>query len=302
MPSIKLIVTGEMERRALPQSLSRFFPKELNGEAVIWETPHCLPGATSARLKPGGKISPAVEKLANTLLAEAKGGKNGKRPDLVVMVDDLELHNLDQPELVATQLCGALNHLLKNNPVYARQEIMLRGLLLERCSFHLFKPLPEAYFFGDSAALQTLGVATGKPKTLTSMEQEDIAQNSKQAHPPKLVADRDLELFETDDPAYLPLCEKINQKQKIKYPHWQEECHPKHYLQFLHPYYEETKGGASALAGLNWPRLDNKPHHLQTIRALFADLANWFNVPNPLPGIADPAYFKQSSDNMLRNL
>ncbi len=180
MPSIKLIVTGEMERLALRRSLSRFFPNELNGEAVIWETPHCLPGPTSARLKPGSKFSNGVEKLANTLLAEARGGKNGKRPDLVIMVDDLELHNIDQAELVAEQLCSALDHLLENSPVYIPQASMLRRLLRERCSFHLSKPLPEAYFFGDNAALQILGVATGTPKVLTSTEQEAIEQHGKQ--------------------------------------------------------------------------------------------------------------------------
>ncbi len=70
---------------------------------------------------------------------------------------------------------------------------------------------------------------------------------------------------------------------------WREECHPKHYLQFLNPDYSETGGGRAALTRLNWASLDNNNQHRQVIRALFADLAQWFGMPNPLPGGGEPS-------------
>lgn len=303
MPKIKLIVTGQMERLSLHHSLAKEFPTHRSpDEEVIWETPHCLPGATSARIKKSEKIWPPMEKLARTLLAEVKGGKTGIQPDLVLLIDDLELHNLDQQDVVAQELRKTIQWLLTNDKSFSRDAETLRKLLRERCSFHLLKPLPEAYFFGDTVALSTLGVASSQPKRLNEQQKEEYLQNSMQTHPPKLVAGKDLELFETDDPLYLPTCKDTNKKQQSQYPYWREECHPKQYLKFLNPYYEETTHGATAMKNLNWKKLNDKSDHLQSVRALFADLAKWFQVSNPLPGQAAPDYFLDESSNVLRNL
>lgn len=281
MPIIKLIVTGEMEKLALHDSLKKLFPAETKQGKVEWKTPHCLPGATSARLKNSPKIWPPMERLANTLLAEVKRDKNGMQPDLVLLVDDLELHNIDQQQLVAQHLRNAINNALITNQHFKQNEAQLRRLLRDRCSFHLLKPLPEAYFFGDKDVLQKISIP---------------------AHRPQLKAGQDLELFEVSDISYLEKCKKANLDRQDKYPHWREECHPKHYLSFLNPHYEETKQGAHALRELKWQNLSSNQFHLQSIRALFADLANWFNVPNPLPGIPCSDFFQNKTSNLLRNM
>jgi hypothetical protein len=42
MARIKLIVTGDMEKLALHESLKRYFPSSRNGEEVVWDKPHCV--------------------------------------------------------------------------------------------------------------------------------------------------------------------------------------------------------------------------------------------------------------------
>ncbi len=51
MVRIKLIVTGDMEKLALHESLRRIFPSERDGEEVVWEQPRKIHCTTSYPLR-----------------------------------------------------------------------------------------------------------------------------------------------------------------------------------------------------------------------------------------------------------
>ena len=94
---IKLIVTGDMEKASLHDSLRKFFPEQnVNGENVTWETPRKLQCATSHRLRMTSEPSTQMKQLARAMLDEAILGKNGTAADLVIVIDDLELCNHGQ--------------------------------------------------------------------------------------------------------------------------------------------------------------------------------------------------------------
>lgn len=284
MPIIKLIVTGEMEKGALHKSLQKCFQTRPEEIAVEWPTPNKAYPATSARLRESKEPTEKMVELANIMIAEVLYSKTGKSPDLVLVIDDLELHNAGQEALVAQHFRLAIEKVIAKTEKYRTQEAKIRLLLRERCSFHLLKPMVEAYLFGDAAAFRT-------------------AATSKLA---KLPAGLDLEEFETDDSSYLPQCHKINEQRKADFPDWREERHPKRYLLFLNPEYNETKEGKDALLMLNWATLTTNKAHLQVIRALLKDLSAWFGRDNPLPGESHPVFCPANNANnnklTLRNL
>jgi hypothetical protein len=282
MPTIKLVVTGEMEKGVLHTSLQRVFPSLRQNQAVQWPTPYKANAGTSNRLRNTDKPTNKMIDLANTMIAEVLYSKTGQRPDLVLVIDDLELNNVGQEALVAQHFRLAIEEAIKKSPKFLQKEAEIRLLLRERCSFHLLKPMVESYLFGDGNALQKI--------------------TSKKA---KLPAGLDLEQFETNDSDYMPSCSVINARHPDA-PNWREECHPKRYLQFLNPDYSETGHGKAALEALNWRSLTNNAAHLQVIRALFTDLAQWFGIPNPLPGQAHPEFWVPSAGQhgsmVLRNM
>src|SRR5580700_6676109 len=105
---IKLIVTGYTEQEGLRESLSRFFPSRRGDEEVIWERPRKIQSATSHRLEPGIPSSTLMRSLARAMVAEVAHGPTGTPADLVVLVDDAELHNHGQEGVVASHLRDAL--------------------------------------------------------------------------------------------------------------------------------------------------------------------------------------------------
>ncbi|MDD2725213.1 MAG: hypothetical protein PHH59_14490 [Methylovulum sp.] len=84
MARIKLIVTGDLEKLALSQSLKKHFPSTHNGKNVIWDEPRKTHGATSYQLQPlsaGNSLSNPMIELAKAMLAEAlEGKKKGQNP------------------------------------------------------------------------------------------------------------------------------------------------------------------------------------------------------------------------------
>ena len=289
MPRIKLIVTGDMEKAALHESLRRLFPSQKDGEDVVWETPRKLHCATSGHpLSPGGAPSTMMLELAQTMLAEAGIPKKGPPADLVVVIDDVELGNLGQEAVIVEHFRKALTHKLDKYETATRDRYRL--LLRERCSFHLLRPMVESYLFGDAEALLVAGVAAGVS--------------------PKLRAS-DVEQFEAHDPEWLPTCRAENERRKAIAPWWRHELHPKHYLGHLTQrssvFYEETDHGKRALRGLDWAGVPKLPVEAPLIRSLFEDLADWFGVSSPLgPGVPDPRLYPLKSIHreslLLRNL
>ena len=109
---IALLPTGRTEWVGLPRSLARLFPGHeiyvLPEEPLFRSLGGPYPGFTSSRVRANLPSEPA-EALIELAAQEALGDRNGHRPaaDLVVILDDLELANKDQPEVVTQVLRNA---------------------------------------------------------------------------------------------------------------------------------------------------------------------------------------------------
>jgi hypothetical protein len=290
MPLIKLIVTGDLERAALKDALRRAFPEDRDGEDVEWDTPRKVNEVTTHPLPEGGDPTSAMGVLAAAIIEEAiTGKKKGQAPaDLVLAICDVELGNLGREEVIVEHLRRALATKLDRYEEQTRARH--RAKLRERCSFHLLKPMVEGVFFGEPAALLRAGLAEGIQPVLRA---------------------KDVEEFESVDPLWTPKCDQENKLRADQSPWWRHERHPKHYLDHLiergdaQRFYDELDQGKAALSTLHWPTVTNtEPSPF--LRALFEDLAAWFNVPNPLgAGAASPVTSltpKSLPDRWLRNL
>jgi len=251
MTRVALIVTGRLEELALADSLNRVFP---DTTFYVEKKLDCF---TSSRVRDlGATRTPSLaDKLAQSLVATVDPGRDGHPADLVLVVEDLEVANLDQPDVVVDVLRNAVaRHIDAHWPSQARRERAHRRLR-ERASFHLLCPMTEAYFFGDRATLAAAGVT---------------AQ-------PRLEPDVDLESFSVVDTTYL------SEPRGTKT--WATENrrrHPKHYLQFLlePDAYAETEHGRRALDQLDWSALvAAHASHLSFARSMLADLADALGLP-----------------------
>jgi len=292
MHRIKLIVTGDLEKLALHESLKRFFPCKMNNKDVIWEEPRKLNCTTTSCLRSleKNKIKPSdpMKALARAMLREsfeAKSQKNSKPPDLVIVIDDVEIGNLDRENIVAEHFRAAVEYVFKEKQ-YNREE------LRKKCSFHLLRPMVESYFFGDADALRNAGVSDTEK--------------------PQLIHKTDVEQFETNDPKWLPTCKMENDKRKKIISWWHHERHPKHYLEHLTErsgiFYDESNFGKKALEKLAWKKVPKIQSDTPFIRSLFEDIAEWFDIPNPLGtgGATSPYFYPDKSVNrttlLLRNM
>jgi hypothetical protein len=277
MPTVSLIVTGHLEEVGLASSLGRVFP------AATFSVEKRLDSFTSARAKKLGPTrAPAlVDKIAERLVATVDPGRGGKPADHVMVVEDLEVANLDQPEVVVDVFRDAVERHIER--VWSSLERREKGRerLRERASFHLFSPMIEAYFFADPAWLAAAGVTAAT----------------------QLAAGTDLEDFVIADTTYLeaPPCPK-------SWAMANRARHPKHYLQFLldpnippATKYRETQEGARALECVDWKVLVAKRvAHVRLARSMLLDLADGLGRPADLsPGPAHPA--TRGRPTLLRN-
>jgi len=272
-------------------------------------------GATSSRLKKGDFPNKPMLKLAQAMLAEALDGKDGKPADLVIVVDDVELENLDQEAVIAEHFCTAVDKELdkkldaKNlKPGEHIKKKEWEDVIRDKCSFHVLRPMAEAYLFGDSDALHTAGVA------------QQIAIKL------DLLANEDVEQFETLD-------KKWWREEKSKAAHGnpsvEHEKHPKVYLKYLtlikdaststgwKTAYRENYEGVNALKNLKWEKVsEDNSDNTQFIRALFRDITDWYDeriygitIPNPIgedanKGTTNPHFYPQNKNakRLLRNM
>jgi hypothetical protein len=287
MAVVALIPTGKMEHAALGPALAQLFPEDV---FVVRPPERHLDGFTSRNVAPlaaapPGPIPSNLEELAAELVNAIFPGRRDQPIDFAYVVEDLELCNQRQPDLVFRVFRDAVDSYIRrtwpqqSGPKYAR--------VRERCSFHVFRPMTEAYFFGDAAALQRAGAD----------------------QPHQLPANLDLEQFRTVDQAFLTLPPGTERIAEMP----QREFHPKSYLHYLcdptlHDHqrkYRETHNGVAALASLNWERVIRSPPHCPFLHAFLDDLGEALNSPLPFVdrAHADPrARFPGPIDRILRNL
>jgi hypothetical protein len=288
MAVVALIPTGKMKYLALGTALAAVFPGH---EFVAWPSEEHMDSFTScdvthyARPIPTG-LPTKLEELAAELVNAIFPGRRGKKKiDLAYAVEDLELCNRHQADLVLSLFRDAVSAYIRQTwPVQAEA---VSAEVRERCSFHLFRPMREAYFFGDPVALE----------------------RAKVVRPAQLPPNVDLEDFRTIDPEYLTLPPKT---QRIA-PMPERELHPKHYLQYLcdptlsdkRKRYKETSNGVAALQSLDWARVVGPAPHCPFLHAFLDELAAALN--SPLPFVSQEhayqrARFPGSNARILRNL
>lgn len=248
MTRIALITTGMLEYQHLGTSLQKVFPD-------VEFISHYADSITSSRMKrldPNAELPLATQayRLAGKLVEEVLQGRDvrsSKRSDFAIVIDDLELENLDQPAVVVEIFHQAVEkYLLDRRWTGHPQESKARNKILESCSFHLLVPMLESYFFGDTAALTSLGLTP----------------------PLQLQPGRDLEAFSVIDEAYLATATETRGREFLS-------SHPKHYLKHLLATggYRETRQGAWALQSLNWLTVLQATPQVRFLRSLFVDIA-----------------------------
>lgn len=279
MPRIVLVVTGDLERIGLADSLQRVFPQaDFAVDALKRDS------FTSSRVRVIGdtETPKLVDKLAAALVAAVDPGRSGKPADLAFVVEDLELANLDQPQIVVAAFRDAvLRHVDKHWSSEVRRSLALKRLH-EKASFHLLAPMTEAYFFAAAEPLKAAGVAS----------------------PAILKKGHDLEDFTVDDPAYLQ--EPVGSRSWARAA---REKHPKRYLQYLLDpseaiRYRETKQGVAALASTNWLQITaiHSQDHLRFLRSMIVDLAMGLGLPiGNYPGQTHPVTWLDGR-KVLRNI
>lgn len=281
---VRVIPTGVMELLGMAEALARLFPDH-RFECVPAERP-CkpFPGFTSVRLREAGIAPPAglskgrpVDGLVRQMVAELRPNRAQRRDraDMVIVIDDLELENADQPDVVVDYMRQAVQQHVRRlhqeeGDMYAERAAMA---LRERASFHLAVPMTESWFFTDSQVLLSAGVPDERL-------------------PARLVPDMDVEQFQSDDPDYLAddgsQCTGLKRHRRRKKPvpraPWlvtRRTEHPKAYLSWLcrepgHKKcttYRESVGGAEALRQLTWRSLLTHGQRSRYVRAMLRDIA-----------------------------
>jgi hypothetical protein len=278
--AVALIVTGDMEQYGLARSLLSAFPETdfsvqrvdgFTSAKVMWPPP-IIAGMQSS-----------IEKYAAAFLAALNPARREPKPDYVFAIEDLELANRLQPDAVVQALRSAVSAELerRRRGMNAATYDKFAAKVKENCSFHLFAPMPEAYFYADRASLQA----------------------ARCTRPPVLVPGRDVELFETTDSDFLT-------PPQAPRPSWAIDpalrpYHPKRYLEFLlaPAYYSEAKQGVDALHALTWQTVMKEPEQTLFLRSLFQDLAHALDLEiSRFPGMAHPLTSDYRNRNrLLRN-
>jgi hypothetical protein len=287
MAVVALIPTGKLEHIALVPALTRIFP---NDTFVVRPRERHLDGFTSRDVAPlagapTGPIPTVLNELAAELVNAIFPGRRGEQIDFAYVVEDLELANQNQPDLVLSLFRAAVDTYIRQT--WPHQPEPKYAQVRERCSFHLFRPMTEAYFFGELAAIQRARVM----------------------QPHQLPADVDLEQFRTIDPAFLSLPAQSSRIADMP----DREFHPKSYLHYLcdptladrSSRYRETINGRAALEVLDWEQVLRDPPHCPFLHAFLDDLG--YALKSPLhfvdPARAEPLVrFPRQHERILRNL
>ncbi len=271
MPVVVLIPTGKLEHAALATALAHIF-----SDAAFDTRPHDehLDGFTSndvTKITLGRQPQSSVEVLAATLVASIVPGRRGEVADYAMVVEDLELKNDHQPERVIDVFREAVRCHVLNNWNSQHKQDRVFDEIRKRCSFHLFRPMTEAYFFGEPRALDRAGAIEAA----------------------KLSVAPDLEQFQTNDVAFLELPAETRPKKHRRIVDMPERHrHPKSYLHYLcdptltdpNKKYSEIKGGVAALQELDWEQVMAGAPHCPFLHSLLDDLS--FALNRPLPFIA----------------
>jgi hypothetical protein len=235
--------------------------------------------------------------------------RSSSQTDMVLVLDDLELANLDQPEVVVEVFRDAFRrHLDLYQPDQALIATM-RSAMAAKVSFHLAVPMIESWIFADPDGPTRAGVSESVKRTIK-------------------IRQGDIEEFQVEDPSYLKADEKDCPNWCKKHvrgdrPKWlggvDRSKHPKGYLQWLmidgllptctsyREAREDGPGGKSALQEINWGELLRYKRRSTYVRALVADVAAALNQAPSIPiwaghEAAVTRWLESSPNSLLRNI
>jgi len=318
---ISIVPTGKLELCALGKALKNLFPNhDFISVSKVGDEP--FDGFTSNPLHIGGPVPGKLLSIVEAAAAQAYPGirHSGKSVDYVLIVDDLELSNIHQPNVVVDKVRLAtkihLDRLQRERPtLVSRVETALR----ERVSFHLICPMVESWLYADPGGLIRAEVPAARL-------------------PPLLLPNNDPEAFLANDPAYsadsgLACDARLKRAQrkgkKAKPEDWESpwmlhnkhglvahvrERHPKAYLCWLcrepnnerGTTYQEVEGGARSLEGLDWAAALRDPQQMTYLRSLVVDVADMLGISLPAAMVGQEASHTALSQrpraNVLRNL
>jgi len=294
---VSLFVTGAMEHAALAETLGHLFAEHVF--ECIPQSPLRPPfdGFTSTRLPvvgPSKGVRTVIDIIVQRAAAEVLDRAGHRAPDLLVILDDLELANVDQPNVVVECFRDAVRRHLDGlgHPLRQRTANALR----QRASLHFAVPMTESWLFADPKGARKAGMPDGRT--------------------PMLSCGLRLEEFLTNDSEYLDddcsQCKKWQQvqgrdrltraKRRANEPEWcrgrsfQRNRHPKRYLAWLCRDPQEKKcshyrevgrdrerpSGATALRELDWSALTSNSVQMPFLNAMIRDLADGLGEPDPL--------------------
>ncbi len=307
-----------MELKALPRALGELFPghdfyslpsdKEVKSNDKMGFPVQSFTSCDVSRL--AGRPCGAADKLIERAVGEAIGNRGSPPADLVLIIDDLELYNIHQPAAVVGIIREAarryLDRIAADNGNTERHAQALR----ERVSFHLAKPMIEAWLFADPAGPTNAGVPASRV--------------------PKLKTLNDPECFCCDDAAFAAdsgaECAAWNalssdterqksRKKKLRpiWLNWDDRrlLHPKAYLAWLCmdsddktcSTYSETKGGAAALERIAWNSLLAEVDHCCFVRSMVNDIAFHLGLAEHAGACASETDLAAAPrDQLLRNV
>ncbi|MBA3546982.1 MAG: hypothetical protein H0T76_10905 [Nannocystis sp.] len=305
MARVVLLTTGAMEEKAFAGSLRRLFP-----DHEFISKPR-FDGFTSARLPPDYETYRErrhllnLEKFAKEIIGcFAPGGRTDRpRPDFVLALEDVELHNDGEPGNITRALRDAVTHNLGTWKMEGSKADRTREDLRTRCSFHLMAPMTEAYFFADPGAFAR-ATAPG-PERRCRLD----------------AATCDVEAFRVEDPEFQATASVPKQhRERHDWRIDERHRHPKSYLGYLtdtkldgRARYQETVHGVSALAELDWPGVVRRGARATAVarfaRSMLADLSDMLETP-PVgleddelqPADCHPLTWPPPRDRVLRNL
>ncbi|MBS0203668.1 MAG: hypothetical protein JSS49_12255 [Planctomycetes bacterium] len=293
MTLVRLIMTGKAEFQGMGVFLAKVFPN------VTFEM-ELVDSFTSARIQEiprPGSAPLLIDKFVDGVIAAIDPGRKkpgGRVPDYVVSIDDLELLNLDQPNVVTNAVRETIRRRVRAKWPSLERQSRCFELLRERASFHFLCPMLESYFYTCPSSLEAMDLQLQ----------------------PDLVPGQDVEDFETRDPSYLLRFNALpatgaDQVLRPQTSTWFAK-HPKEYLKYLiggglaaTRIYRETEQGAAALRALIPANALAIANHCRFLRSLIHDLADALNVSPTveLVGESHPETGVYSRPNrLLRNI
>ena len=184
---VAILPTGRMEHLGVPHALHALFPNhDFYSIAKRSSDKEPFDSFTSSDKplmlgKPNGNVDKIVEQMA----AELFPGRDGRAPDLLVVLEDLELPNMHQPEIVVQLFRDAIaRHVGKLRGSSPPRADKVEEALLSKASFHLAVPMIEAWLFADPDGPRNAGAPSERL-------------------PPNWERAKDPEEFLTQDPGYL---------------------------------------------------------------------------------------------------